>query len=492
MSKSAQGRRARLSFAAVVGAVGVLLAACGGGGESASGSGSAGAEAKDYSVLNLANSRPTTGWDPAQMLSALEDAWQWSAVYDTLLQCGPGDEPLPGAADEFEVNADNTEVTLHLRDGMTFQDGSAIDSAAAKASIEHARDGGGSVATRLKDMTVAAPDAKTVVVSSPTPQPDLAALFCKAGGIISSPQAMASGDYAVPLSSGPYTYDAAASTSGSVLTFVKRADYWDAQAYPYQKLVISVVPEVTSRLNALQTGQIDGALLNAQTVDAATSAGLGITEWTDAVNGILLFDRDGTMVPALKDARVRQALNMVFDRDAIATGLFQGKAKPTAQMFDAASYAYIPELDQQYKFDVDGAKQLMADAGYADGFTIQIPSRSPQTDQANPLSGRFPATYLSLPMGASPVANVIQSMTPTSTWNVLKNQTPELTALTDQMQTAQGDELTRTVQDINTYVVDNAWFVPWNLRQAYFASNGVTVAPQANPPFNVPQLREFS
>jgi peptide/nickel transport system substrate-binding protein len=515
MSKRANTRLARLSVGAVIAATGMTLAACAGGS-----SNPAASQQKDYSVLNLASSRPSPTWNPAVQLSALEDVWQWSTVYDTLLQCEDADQARPGAAQSFEINENNTQFTFKLREGMAFEDGTPIDSAVAKASIEHSQTGGGSVAGKLTGLTFETPDARTLVINSPTPQARLASVFCGVAGIIASPTALASADFSKPLSSGPYTYDAAASTSGSVLTFVKRDGYWDAKSYPYSKLVINVMPDVTARLNAFQTGQIDGAILNGQTVAAAKSAGLTISEWTDAVNGLMLFDRDGKVVPALRDTRVRQALNMVFDREAIAKGLFQGLVKPTSQMFDIKSDAYIPELDQRYKFDVEGAKRLMAEAGFADGFTVQIPSRSPQTDQANPLiiqqlaklnikveevplaasnavpellSGRFPMTYLSLPLAASSVGNVEQSIQPNAPWNVLDNQVPELTAMTEKIQTVQGEELSRTAKDINTYVVDNAWFVPWNLRQAYFAtSKDVTVKPLANPPFNMPQLRDFS
>ncbi len=516
MSMTTRRPLRRLTLIAMTAAAGLALTACAG----AATPGADGGD-KDYSQLALASSRPASGWDPAMLLSALEDTWQWSAVYDTLLHCGPGDVAEPGAAESFEVNDDNTQLTLTLREGMTFEDGVPIDAAAAKASIEHSQNGGGSIAGKLTGLTIDAPDESTVVITSPTPKADLASTFCKVGGIVASPAALSSADVAAaPISSGPYAYDPAASTSGSVLVFEKRDDFWDADSYPFEKLVINVMPDVTARLNALTTGQIDGAVLNLETLAAAEGGGVEIMEWPNAINGIVIFDRNGEIVPALGDVRVRQALNMVFDREAIATGLFQSKVTPTEQMFGAESSAYLPELDGTYEYDLKEAKKLMADAGYPDGFSIQLPSRSPQTDQMNPLiiqqfgelgitvqeaplaaasavpellSGKYPMTYISMPLSAEPVGDVTQSMTVAAPWNPKRTDNPEITELAEQMQSAQGEEFDRIVQRINEITVDEAWFIPWNYRQGYFGtSNGVSVTQLENPPFQMPELRSFS
>ena len=72
--------------------------------------------------------------------------------------------------------------------------------------------------------------------------------------------------------------------------------------------------------------------------------------------------------------KVRQAINMVFDKEAMAKNLYQGNAEPTAQVFRKGTAAYIDGLQDPYPFDVDKAKQLMAEAGYADGFTLELPT----------------------------------------------------------------------------------------------------------------------
>lgn len=511
MRLTAWRRSRRLRIMTALTAAALALSACAGG--------SAAGDKNDHSVLRLASSTQPTSWDPALQLSAFDGTWQWTAVYDTLLTCKEDGSLGPGAAESYEVSDDNTKVTLKLRAGMAFEDGTPVDAAAVKASIEHMQTGGGSGAVRVAGVTVDTPDDRTVVLTSPKPNALLAVYLCLSPGIVASPKAMASDTVdSVPVASGPYRFEASRSTSGSVLTFVKRDDYWNADAYPYREIVVSVMPDVTARLNALKTDQVDGAILNAETVTEAKASALNVHSYVDATNGIVIFDREGKTVPALGDVRVRQALNMVFDREGIAKGLFQGRVEPTTQMFGSDTDVYIKELDSAYDYDVTAAKKLMAQAGYEKGFTIEIPSRSPQTEQANPLivqqlaqlnitvnqvplpsatavkellSGRFAMTYVSMPL-SSGLWSVEQSISPDATWNVLDNQNPELTALTNAAQTAQGKDLTDTLREINRYVVENAWFVPWNQRVAYFATAGsVKLASTGDIYTKIPQLRDF-
>jgi peptide/nickel transport system substrate-binding protein len=209
---------------------------------------------------------------------------------------------------------------------------------------------------------------------------------------------------------------------------------------------------------------------------------------------------------------------MVFDREAIATGLFQGRQQPTEQLFGPDTEAYDADLEGTYDYDVEAAQALMAEAGYADGFSIEIPSRTPQTDQANPLivqqlgllnitvtevplagptavpeilSGRFPATYISMPTSTG-LWDTEQAISPTATWNVLDTADEELTALTREAQTAQGDELADVVQQINRYVVEQAWFVPWTYRVAYIATVAdVDLQTKGDAYTKVPRLQDF-
>lgn len=507
--------RRLMTGAALTAAAALALTACAGGDPSDGGSTSA----RDYSELTLAASTEPTTWNPADQLSAFDGVWRWQAVYDTLLTCNPDGTVGPGAAESYEFTDDNTVLTMTLRDGMTFENGDPVDAQAVEASIQNMQDGGGADAGRVAGLSIDTPDDHTVVLTSPEPRGLLPVYMCLSTGIVASPAALSSADAdSVPVSSGPYTLNAAESTAGSVYTFDKRDDYWNAEAYPYEQLVVNIMPDVTARLNALKTGQVDAAAINSATAAEAEASGLSLSERVNVTDGLVIFDRDGTLVPALGDARVRQAINMVFDRDAIATGLYQSRATPTEQIFGPQTDAWSAGLDGTYSYDLDGARALMAEAGYADGFDVEIPSRSPQTDQANPLivqqlgelnirvtevplagptavpeilSARFPMTFISMPT-SSGLWDTAQSISPSATWNVFHVETPELTALTTEAQTLQGDALAEVVQQINTYTVDNAWFAPWVSPTAYFATADAESLLSSGDPFTkVPRLQDF-
>ena len=93
---------------------------------------------------------------------------------------------------------------------------------------------------------------------------------------------------------------------------------------------------------------------------------------------LLLTDHLGKAIPAIGNLKVRQAINMVFDKAGMAKSLYQGNAEPTAQVFRKGTDAYIDGLQDPYPFDVAKAKSLMAEAGYSNGFTLNLPTMTGQ------------------------------------------------------------------------------------------------------------------
>lgn len=470
-------------------------------------------------TLTLALSGEPPSLDPAQQASAGDAVWRWHAVYDTLLRCNEKGEIVPAAAESWQLSKDATTLTMKLRAGMKFSDGSAVNAVAAQASIKHMQDGGGSDAGRVKGMTITTPDDQTVVLKAKKPTGQLPTFMCFAPGIVASPAQLDAKDVGTnPVSSGPYALDVAKTTTGSVYTFHKRADYWDAASYPYETLVLKVMPEVTARLNALKTKQIQGATIDQSSAAEAEASQLHVIKHLTSWSGLFLNDRSGDVVPALGDARVRQAINLVFDRPAIAKGLYGGEGQATTQIFSPSETAFDPALDARYPYDVAKAKALMAEAGYADGFEVQIPNQQGSTDKVNPmvvqqlallnirvklvtisgptainqvLSGKFPIMAASIGTADS-LFDIVQSLEPDSIWNVKQTKDPKLQPLLDQAQVLQGAEAVPVYQQINSYVVDEAWFAPWVMVNSYFAVTTPDIAPTQTDQFHlIPNLWDF-
>ncbi|ALE05773.1 hypothetical protein AL755_10320 [Arthrobacter sp. ERGS1:01] len=453
-------------------------------------------------TLTLAVDADYIGFDPAKQQSGGTVVQIWQSVWDTLLKYSPEGEIVPNLAESFTMNEDNTVLTMKLRTGVKFTDGTAVDAAAAKASIEHMKTGGGSDASRVAKLKVDAPDATTLVLTSPQPNGLMPTFMCLAPGIVASPASLtASTRDQTPVGSGPYKLDAANTTTGATYSFVRNPDYWNKAAFPFEKVVFKILLDITARVSALKSGQVNASPATSQTSAELKGSGLNLLENKVNWAGLFLGDRNGKTIPALGQVKVRQAMNMVFDREGIIKALFQGNGSVTNQIFNDKSEAYLPDVVNQYPFDVAKAKALMAEAGFAGGFELTIPSLN-GLDYANPiitqqlgllnirvtekklsggtaileiLSGKYPVFFFTLESRTA-LWDIVQSIAPDSIWNITRDVDPALTPLIDKAQTLKGADAKANAQAINKFLVDNAWFAPWALPTNFYATDKTTTA----------------
>ncbi|GAB3039809.1 ABC transporter substrate-binding protein [Parafrigoribacterium mesophilum] len=436
-----------------------------------------------------------------------QSAAYWMPLYDTLVKITPDLEILPNLATDWAYNDDHTTLTLKLRDDVKFTDGTTLDAAAVVANLLAFRDGGGGEATQaasaMADAT--AKDPTTVVITFKRPDPSLLPALAATSGAVFAPSGIQNANKdksVVPIGSGPYVLDEKNTTPGSVYTYVRNKDYWDAKAYPFDKLVLRPMADVAARMNALKAGEVDGASVPAANAADIEAGGFtlnkGIANWA----GLHLLDRQGAVVPALADVRVRQAINMVFDREAIVKNLYQGYGVVNNQAFRESSAAYVPGVKAKYPYDVDGAKKLMAAAGYADGFDMSIPAIIGNHDAVMPIikqqlgkigirltvvpyqlgdyfkeifAKKFGIAFVSLP-SFDDWRDVKGMVTPTALWNVFKNQAPELDKLITTASMTEGAEQETAFKGIGTYLMDNAWYAPWATPSTLFATSDAITA----------------
>ncbi|RZI85261.1 MAG: peptide ABC transporter substrate-binding protein, partial [Microbacterium sp.] len=390
-------------------------------------------------------------------------AWQarWAnespymqAVYDSLLTASPENEIEANLATKWEYNDDNTELTLTLRDDVTFSDGSALTAEDAAASLLGFRDGGASDSTVLASVTDAtAVDATTLKITLAEPNPALLTYLTQNAGLV-APAELAGDDAAAtkPVGSGPYVLDTDATVVGSSYVFTKNEDYWNPDRQHYDELVLSVYTDPTALLNAVQGKQVDvTTALDLTTVPQMEAA--GYTSYPVDLNwaGFLLSDREGTVTPALGDVKVRQAINYALDRDALSDAIGGGYGTPTAQIFPTFSPSYDESLDALYAYDPEKARDLLAEAGYADGFEVTMPrgvfpaaSFTLLGDQlaqvgitvnwddvqlndyiSNLVGGKYPMSFFQLQQDPSDWQLAQFQIAPTSTWNTFHVSTPE-------------------------------------------------------------------
>jgi peptide/nickel transport system substrate-binding protein len=504
----------RRSLTAVSAASLLLLAACGGG--SSSGSGGAGED-----TLTLAAITPPSSFAIGAMAQSGPEDTYYQAVYDKLLTQDADGKPVADLATEFSYDETNTTLSLTLREGVTFTDGAAFDADAVKANLDVARAATGEAGTALGSISsVEVVDATHVDLVLSRPDPGLLQSLARSSGYMASPDALDSPDLATnPVGSGPYVYDADASTAGSDYTFTRNEDYWDADSYPFDTVEVQYLDDTTAVLNGLRSGQIDGS--TAQTNDlqeGAESADLTVTTYTSGgIEGIYLWDRAGTLAPALGDVRVRQAINYAIDRQSIVDVVKNGLGQPTVQVFGPESDGYDASLEGTYDFDLDKAQELMAEAGYADGFSMTLPDFSPvypdeqaaMTEAFNSINidvtyapitgdqvvgsiigGQWPANFFTLTTG-SPFEMIGLTLTQQSPFNPFKSSDPAIDALVQQAVTAPADQQADVLQQLSDQLVEQAWFAPWYaLEGAYVTTADVEVT--AVPGLSVPPLSGFA
>jgi peptide/nickel transport system substrate-binding protein len=259
-----------------------------------------------------------------------------------------------------------------------------------------------------------------------------------------------------------------------------------------------VIPNPNTALAALKTGQVDVIQGDYTTVTGAKSAGLQVTFTPQVFQGLALADRAGELVPALKDVRVRQALNYAVDRQKIAKALFGEYGTVTEQIVLPGQDGY--NESNRYSYDPAKSKQLLTDAGYGAGFTIKVLTTSfanthlvPQamaddlqkvgvklelTNQAEASnyltdlqSGKYPAYGIGY--GTQPVYLMGPGLFLPSAalFNPRKSSDAQLESL--YQQAAQMDDTGRANMDkqIIARLTDQAWFVPVVFVPVFFFAN---------------------
>ncbi len=301
-------------------------------------------------------------------------------IYDCLVLYDLGKTTLrPGLAERWEVSENGLEYTFNLRQGVKFHDGADFNADAVVTwfnSIKEGAPGSQYDASRMPYMepfftglidTVEKVDDFTVKMVLPRPYaPLLANLAIPIGGI-PSPNAIAAGidQLAVnPVGTGPFRVaDASAWTRGSQLVVTANPDYWGG-APKLERVIFSVVPEGSTRLQQVEAGDIDIAwgLTPDDVRKAQDNPDLQIVEEAGLNTNSVQFN---VSKDVFKSKEVRQALNYAINKEELSAGLYDGDMVPAGGVLPPVDWAFSEDL-KGYSYDPDRAKELLAAAGYND------------------------------------------------------------------------------------------------------------------------------
>ena len=375
----ARGRRISRTAAAgtLLGTVALLIASCGGTSDAGSQPG-AGTGPVRGGNLNFAISVDRGCIDPQQVGNNDAIAVARQTVASLTSQDPKTGEIVPWLAEKFEANKDATSFTFTLRSGATFADGTAIDAQSVKTNFEAIKALGAKAtlgSTYLSDVSgITVKDPKTVVVDFAKPNAQfLQATSTFTLGLLSPASAKLSdadrcaGKFE---GSGPFTVKSYTVDKEAVLE--RREGYaWPAatnsnrgEAY-LDTVTFKIIPEAGNRTGSLQSGQID-ATAAISAADIKLFDGNGFWKETRANPGVVynLYSNEST--PKLKETAVRQAISKAINREEITKTLLTEADQPAKGVLSHTT-PFFKDFSELLKFDPDGAKKLLDDAGWKPG-----------------------------------------------------------------------------------------------------------------------------
>ena len=285
----------------------------------------------------------------------------------------------PLLASGFEVSPDARTYTFKLRRGVKFHTGQTMSSADVKYSYDWLRDSknGSPGAGDLSSVTeIAAPDANTVVFKLSRGNAALPMTLTNKYGAVVPKGYFDAKDASTKFneaSVGTGPYKLKVFRPNSVLVLEKNKGYWQ-KGLPYiDEITFVTMPNSAAMVVALQNRRIDLALFSRpqDTEQLKTVPGVEVKRWPSLNQKTI--DLDVKYGP-LKDVRVRQAIALAVDKAAIMKASIAGYGTVIGTIVIGMQDGWGVPIDQlpNQKVDIDRAKKLMAEAGFADGFEIDL------------------------------------------------------------------------------------------------------------------------
>jgi peptide/nickel transport system substrate-binding protein len=354
------------------GSAALALAACTPGTTGTSPSASAAARPKSGGTLTVGNGFDVGGLDPTTGSGAVNEYFHQHMI-DRLLYAGRDLKLRPGLAERWETAPDQKSVTLFLRKGVTFQDGTALDAEAVRWTFERNMTHPRTVHTRalapVANVQVVDPTTVRINLKQPS-SPFVAQLTTTLGAIMSRAEVEKQGDNfgkgPHKAGSGPFVMQEL--VSNDHVTYTKNPNWWGRDEFggqlPYvDRLVIRIVPDSTGRFTNVRTGNVDAIYeVAAEDLQLAASepslvvAMVPSTSWQE----LTLNHRAGR---PFNDVRYVKAVANALDRDEIVRVAYKGTASVGFSPISPLHFAYDPNFKPYPKPNLDTARALVSQVG---------------------------------------------------------------------------------------------------------------------------------
>jgi peptide/nickel transport system substrate-binding protein len=316
-----------------------------------------------------------------------------AAMYDSLVGFDTKKGGLgPGVAERWELSEDGLTWTFHLRPDQKFHNGDKLTAEDVKFSLERQMSPESLSSAKatlkriIKDKDIEVADELTVKIHTNEPQIGLPAMLSRAvapeGAIMPKKYIEKVGEEEFrkkPIGSGPWKF--VRSVPGDRIEFVA-VDYPHWRGTPHFKnLQILLVPEESTRVSMVRTGEAAIASIGPETMRSASRSGLEVVSVPATMQA--LFQFWGAYRPDQKDnpvanPKVREALSLAIDRQQLIEHVMNGKA---TMPYPFAAFQYTEYFnadkwrkwsDQAYRYDPAQARKLLAEAGYPNGFELKF------------------------------------------------------------------------------------------------------------------------
>jgi peptide/nickel transport system substrate-binding protein len=387
--------------------------------------------------------------DPIKNVS-VADVMRITAIYEKLVEIDNDYQPHPVLAESWESNEDGTVWTFRLRKGVTFHDGRPFGAKDVVWSLRRVVDptidsGGAAILNMIDPDKVTAVDDHTVQIELAEPVAILPTLLTTKYAAIIPDQTNREDLQKKPVGTGPFMVESF--TPGPRFVAQRNPNYWREGKPAAACIELSGIAETVSRTAALTSGQADVLIY----LEPAAAATLGATPGVDLVEvsgGTVVNFAMWSDTPPFDDVRVRTAMKLVVDREAFVKTALLGIGVPgnDAPVTPLASDAYRSDVIPR---DIEKAKQLLADAGYPDGLSVDL-----YTSESSPVMVPAAQVYQQMAADAGIKVNVIVSP-PDSYWTEIHLKRPFVTSFWGDRPTA---EALSVAYLKNTAYPETHWF----------------------------------
>ncbi len=360
MTTHRRRRPLAVTIAAVVALIGTVVAGCGS---------SAAAGGASEATIRWGTKQIQASWDPV-VTGSTGATILLTPIYESLFTIDGNRKIIPALAKDYVYNAAGDQITIHLKPGLTFQDGSPVDADAVKFNIDRIKtqDNSALKGSYNNVRTATVVDPLTVRLDLGQQDYQIPYLLSVRGGMLPSKVAAQADagklNTSTPVGAGPFKVVEYQPESKIVLE--KWDGYWDAANIKVDRIEINFGIDPSTLVAGLQSGVYNWAQLDPQQAGEARSAGLDVLAGFDRNWGSSFLSVNRNKAP-FTDPAVVEAIRYAVNPEEFSQKLGFGLGQPARQPFPTGHPAHVAALDAEHPYDPAKARDILAKAGYTDG-----------------------------------------------------------------------------------------------------------------------------